>query len=223
MTKASPRTERRAEALTKEQIVEAAVAILDQQGASALTFRALAARLATGSGAIYWYVANKDDLLAAATDHIVARAIRTASAAAEPRDAIRNIALAIFDALELHPWVGAQLSFDPERAAILKIFEAIGAQLEPLGVPDHARFNAWSALVNYILGVAEQNAENARRSHPEGDREASLQKLAARWKQLDAAEYPFLRKVAEQLPGHDDREQFLAGIDLILTGISAIR
>jgi hypothetical protein len=30
-----------------------------------------------------------------------------------------------------------------------------------------------------------------------------------------------VRQVAPQLPGHDDREQFLAGIDLILAGISA--
>jgi hypothetical protein len=28
---------------------------------------------------------------------------------------------------------------------------------------------------------------------------------------------------AAQLPGHDDREQFLAGIDLILAGITTAR
>jgi hypothetical protein len=32
-----------------------------------------------------------------------------------------------------------------------------------------------------------------------------------------------VRQVAAQLPEHDDREQFLAGIDLILAGISAVR
>ena len=42
--------------------------ILDDEGEAALTFRALSARLATGSGAIYWHVANKSELLAAATD-----------------------------------------------------------------------------------------------------------------------------------------------------------
>jgi hypothetical protein len=29
--------------------------------------------------------------------------------------------------------------------------------------------------------------------------------------------------VAAQLPGHDDREQFLAGVNLILAGIAAVR
>jgi hypothetical protein len=41
--------------------------------------------------------------------------------------------------------------------------------------------------------------------------------------QLDPAEYPFVRQVAAQLPAHDDREQFLAGIDLILVGITTVR
>jgi hypothetical protein len=35
--------------------------------------------------------------------------------------------------------------------------------------------------------------------------------------------YPFLHQVAAQLPGHDDREQFLAGIDIILAGITTAR
>ena len=60
------RTQRRTDALSKERIIETAIEILDTEGESALTFRALAARLATGSGAIYWHVANKDELLAAA-------------------------------------------------------------------------------------------------------------------------------------------------------------
>jgi len=62
------RIPRRADALSKERIVEAAIEILDASGERALTFRALAAHLATGSGAIYWHVADKNELLAAATD-----------------------------------------------------------------------------------------------------------------------------------------------------------
>jgi cobalamin biosynthesis protein CbiD len=43
------RTERRRDALSKERIVEAAIEILDTEGESAPTFRALTARLATGA------------------------------------------------------------------------------------------------------------------------------------------------------------------------------
>jgi predicted Zn-dependent protease len=53
------------------------------------------------------------------------------------------------------------------------------------------------------------------------DRSAFLAAVAARWTRLDPAEYPFVHRMAAQLAGHDDREQFLAGIDLILAGIGA--
>lgn len=41
--------------------------------------------------------------------------------------------------------------------------------------------------------------------------------------QHDPAKYPFVRQVATQLRDHDDREQFRAGIDLILAGIATVR
>jgi len=219
------RTERRADALSKERIVEAAIEILDADGESALTFRALAARLATGSGAIYWHVADKNELLAATTDAVVARVMTGIVADAEPRRAIRDIALGVFDAIDAHPWVGAQLTREPWRSAMLSIFEGIGGRLQALGVPEVAQFDAASALLNYILGVGGQNAANARlaRDAERMDRAAFLATVAARWQQLPPNEYPFLRQVAAQMRDHDDREQFLAGVDLILAGIATAR
>ena len=219
MARKPARAPRRTQALTKAQIVEAAIAILDSEGAAALTFRNLSTRLATGSGAIYWHVANKDELLAAATDHIVAAAMDAARLPSrKPREAIRAIALAVFDAFDAHPWIGAQLSLAPGRTGMLQVFEPIGGRLVALGVPAKARFDVWSALVNYIFGVAAQNADNARRAEEGSTREDLLGMIAEAWEQLDAEQFPFLREVAAQLPGHDDREQFLAGIDLILDG-----
>ena len=69
--------------------------------------------------------------------------------------------------------------------------------------------------------LAGQYAAGARLSAQETDRSAFLATIAARWERLDPARYPFVRQVAAQLPGHDDREQFLAGINLILAGITA--
>ncbi|WP_128804260.1 MULTISPECIES: TetR family transcriptional regulator [unclassified Streptomyces] len=213
------RTQRRTDALSKERIIETAIEILDTEGESALTFRALAARLATGSGAIYWHVANKDELLAAAASDVIARVVTDVAGGTESREAIRSIALGVYDAIDAHPWVGTQLSREPWQFAVLRIFEAVGGQLQVLGVPEPAQFNCASALVNYVLGLAGHRAAAARLLAPGTDRTAFLATAAARWAQLDPAQYPFMRQVAAQLPGHDDREQFLAGIDLILAGI----
>jgi AcrR family transcriptional regulator len=221
------RTERRTDALSKGLIVEAAIEILDSEGEDALTFRALAARLATGSGAIYWHVADKNDLLAAATDHIVARVMADAVKGSSPQDVIRTMALGLFDAIHAHPWVGGQLSRNPWQYAVLRMLETIGGQVQALGVPEHAQFNATTALMSFILGLAGQYAAGARLLPRHTDRtefrKAFLETVAAKWAQLDPAEHPFVRQVAKVLPEHDDREQFLAGIELILAGMESIR
>jgi len=220
MAKATRGGERREDALSRERIVNAAIELLDAEGEDRLTFRALATRLATGSGAIYWHIANKSELLAHASDAVVARALDDVVAAATAHETIRGIALAVFDAIDAHPWVGAQLSVAPAQAALLQIFERIGRQVQALGVPAGAQFTAASALVSYIIGVSRQNAANARLFVPAVDRAAFLETEAARWGELDARAYPFLREVAAQLRVHDDRVEFLAGIDLILAGIA---
>ncbi|KDN19887.1 TetR/AcrR family transcriptional regulator [Amycolatopsis rifamycinica] len=215
---------RRTDGLSKEVIVQAAAAILDDGGEAALTFRALTARLSTGYGAIYHHVANKSDLLAAATDAVIARVMGDAVVGADPREALRTVSLGLFDAIDAHPWVGAQLSREPWRPALLEIYERIGGLLAALDVPEQTVFDAAGALVNYVLGVAGQNAANARLLDGDpADRSAFLGDIAARWASLDPEQYPFVHRAATRLRDHDDREQFLAGVDIFLAGIATLR
>ncbi|SFW85385.1 TetR/AcrR family transcriptional regulator [Amycolatopsis australiensis] len=219
------RAQRRTEALTRERIVEAAVELLDTAGESGLTFRALTERLATGAGAIYWHVANKNELLDAATDGVVAAALAV-EPADSPRDGIRAAALGLFDAIERHPWLAAQLALQLSRSpwgsVTPRIFESIGRQVLALGVPEGSLFTATSALVHYVLGAAGQNAANAGGPPSEVDRAEFLDAVSQAWEELDPGDYPFTRAIAAEIRGHDDREQFLAGIDLVLAGITAV-
>jgi AcrR family transcriptional regulator len=223
MASRTRRPERREDALSQERIVGAAVELLDVTGEGGLTFRALAAHLKTGPGAIYWHVANKDELLTAGTDAVLAGAMAVDVEGNTPQDAIRAVALGVFDAIDAHPWAGTQLTRIPSQPSVLRLFERIGQQLRALDVPAAAQFGSASALLNYILGVAGQNAAHARAQPPGTSRSDVLGTESAVWADLDLAEYPFLRLVAGQLREHDDRAQFLAGVDLILAGITASR
>ncbi|MFE2968348.1 TetR/AcrR family transcriptional regulator [Streptomyces sp. NPDC059340] len=214
------RPERREEPLSRQRIVEAAIGLLDTAGEGALTFRALAERLATGPGAIYWHITGKDELLHAATDAVVATTLSADTADTTPQEAIRTLALGVFDAIDAHPWIGTQLARAPGQSPMLRVFEHLGRQVQALGVPHTAQFTAASALLNYILGVGGQNAANARGHQPDTNRTEVLNTASAAWAHLDPDEYPFTRNVADQLRDHDDRTEFLAGIDLILTGIT---
>ncbi|MDN3356225.1 TetR/AcrR family transcriptional regulator C-terminal domain-containing protein [Actinomadura sp. DC4] len=221
MAKRSPR---RTDALSRELIIQTATDLLDDGGETALTLRALTTRLNTGYGAIYHHVADKGDLLAAATDDIVTRVLAGVVVDADPREALRSVALGLFDAIDAHPWVGAELSRQPWRPTLLEFYESIGRLLDALAVPERALFDAAGALVNYVLGVAGQNAANARRrAGGDPDRAAYLATVAEQWAQLDPGRYPFTHAAATRLPEHDDREQFLAGVDIFLAGIATLR
>ena len=224
------RSPRRTEALSRERIVAAAVELLDAAGEGGLTFRALSERLATGPGAIYWHVANKDELLGAATDSLVADALAVGPVAPSgsqdsPHDRIRAVALALYDVLDDHPWLAAQLSTQlsrsPSGSVTTRIFESLGRPISALGVPESVWFVATSALMYYVLGAGGQNAANARVAGLDADRAGFLDAASSGWEALDPDDYPFTRAVADQLRDHDDREQFLAGITLVLAGVTA--
>lgn len=216
---------RREDALSRERIVAAAIELLDRDGEEGLTFRALATHLATGAGAIYWHVTNKQELLAAATDEIVGRALGEIRTSTKPARALHAIALGVFEAVEAHPWLGGQLSRAPSERGTMQIFEKLGQQVQALGARGAIRLTATSALLTYLVGVSVQNAAAhtfARQNvDPAMGRDAYLESVADQWKTLDEASYPFTRSVAAHLPGHDDRAELLAGIDLIVAGIVA--
>ncbi|MGX9782527.1 TetR/AcrR family transcriptional regulator [Janthinobacterium lividum] len=215
---------RRADSLTRDTIIDAAIDLLDTAGEGGLTFRALAARLATGAGAIYWHVADKDDLFTAASDAIVARAMDAVLQCETPQAGIRAVALAMFEAMDAHPWLGSALSRAPGQLPTVRILERLGRQVDALGVPQDRQWLAACTLLNYLLGVSGQNAANAAIAREKGlERAHFLDTMAGAWSRLDAQAFPFARKVAGQLRAHDDREDFLAGIDLIVHGMQALQ
>ena len=219
-TRSSPRRE---DSLSRDRIIEASIAILDGSGEDGLTFRTLSERLATGPGAIYWHVPNKSELLTAACDTIIARTMNAPLVGAAPEAIIRALALDMFDAIDAHPWVGSALTRAPGQLPMVRILERIGQQVRALGVPDEEQWATVGALLNYILGVGGQNAANGQFARTRGlDRSNFLEAVATAWSQLDPDAYPFTRSVAAQLRTHDDRMDFLAGIDLILRGIRGL-
>jgi len=219
MAKTVKNSKRRMDALTLERIVDAAIELLDSEGENRLTFRALAARLETGHGAIQWYVPNKNELLKTATKTAVSAVVTQASPGTAPHDAIRALALGLFNAMDAHPWVGRELIGSPWQPTMLWIFELIGRQVKALRVSSDKQFTATSALVTYIIGAGGRESANSRAPEASGNRQELLDAMATVWGHLDPNEYWFTRTMTEQLRRHDDREEFLAGINLILDGL----
>jgi AcrR family transcriptional regulator len=222
MVKKARSTRRREESLSRDRIIEASIELLDSSGESGLTFRTLSERLATGPGAIYWHIANKSDLLTAACDFIVARTLVWPVDGTTPKATIRSLALGLFDAIDAHPWVGSALTRAPGQLPTVRILEHIGQQVRALGVPHDTQWAVVSTLLHFILGVGGLNAANGQFAQTRGlDRGDFLEAVSTAWSELDPDKYPFTRSVASQFRAHNDREDFLAGIDLILSGLKS--
>jgi AcrR family transcriptional regulator len=56
--------------LTREQIIKAAIDLLDAEGLEGLNMRALGTRLGSAATAVYWHVGSKDHLITLAGDHV---------------------------------------------------------------------------------------------------------------------------------------------------------
>lgn len=232
MTTRARRTQRRNQVLTRKQVVDAAIDLLDSGGEDALTVRALTERLATGTGAIYYHVGARDELLATATETAVASALTAAPGRADstPEEEIRVFALALFDAIVEHRWLATRLILEiirnPVGPVTVGIFERVGRQVGALGVPRTSWFDATSTVVHYILGAVSQNARidgDSSGVMPDADRNEFLDAASTAWQGLDPQAYPFMHAIVGQISEHDDREQFLTGIGIVLDGLTHLR
>ncbi|MHA6763914.1 TetR/AcrR family transcriptional regulator [Streptacidiphilus sp. PAMC 29251] len=208
-----------------EAVLTAAVDLLDEAGEPALTLRALATRLGTGVGSIYWYVSGKDELLDRAVDHVLGGVLTAAegqTGSGDPFDDLRVMAVTLFDAIVDRPWLGSRFMRDIDvEGNSLRLYEELGQLTLGLDLTPLQRFHAVSAVV----GVVVSNAADLGQEPPEAvvdgcvDREEFFGRYAATWRALDAQEYPFVHDIVDEFERHDDKEQFLAALELTLAGL----
>ncbi|MCP2257055.1 transcriptional regulator, TetR family [Streptoalloteichus tenebrarius] len=89
--------------LTQAVVLDAAMSLLDEVGLDELTTRRLATRLNVRVGALYWHYRNKQALLDAVADRIIAEAAATPLPDADWPDQLRALAGAQREAMLAHP------------------------------------------------------------------------------------------------------------------------
>lgn len=242
---------------SREEIVEAAIALLDREGIAGMTLRGLAAELGGGLGSVYWYVSGKAELLELAGDELVGRALARAEGVSpapggegpaaldgpigEPpvevdlgtddpvllaaARRVRRLGLALFDAMDAHPWLAAQTRLSGgDRPHGLRVWEHLGRPLAEMGLSRRQQFNGSTALTGFVIGVAAEATGQDPRSagtDPALPKPDQLAQVVERWQDPAYNGLPWIRSVADEFAVHDDRTQFAAGLDLILVGLLA--
>ncbi|PWH06851.1 TetR family transcriptional regulator [Brachybacterium endophyticum] len=208
-----------------EAVIGEAIALLDEAGEGALTFRALASRLGGGVASIYWYVSSKDELLDRATDQVVVDHLERTEdlpRAADPLAGLRELAVALFDDIRLHPWMGKYMMRDAEaQPHVMIAYERLGEQVMRLDMSPRDTFHAVSAVLGFVIGTAIDLGQEppAGADLAAGDRDSGLEAYAETWRALDPEKFPYIHLIIEEFVGHDDAVQFRAGLDLILEGL----
>lgn len=202
-----PRGRRSQPALSRDRIVAATIALLDREGAPALTMRRLAAELGVHATSLYWYVQRREDLVDLAVDEILAEA---ASALPDPevpwRTAVKRTAGLFYAALTSHSWAaefaGSRPLIGPNAIALSR---RIVTALHECSASEEFQAVAIRAFSNQILGAAATAVAMRRMRQAEADRHDEA--LAAAVSESDALA--------------TDNEYFDQVLDLLLAGIDA--
>ncbi|QMU74368.1 TetR/AcrR family transcriptional regulator [Streptacidiphilus sp. P02-A3a] len=208
-----------------EAVLTEAVALLDEAGAPALTFRALAQRLGGGVASIYWYVASKDELLDRATDHVMGAVLADVEGlpvSDDPIDDLRGMALTLFDAIVDRPWLGSYFMRNTNvQSNALRLYERLGQQTLRLDLTARQRFHAVSAIVGVVVGSAVDLGQEPPQEILDGavGRDEYLGRYAQAWRELSPEDFPFVSGIADEFDGHDDVDQFRSALELTLTGL----
>ena len=139
--------------LSGDDVIDAALALLDDVGQSGFTMRALAARLATYPTTLYWHVGNRNRVLARAVDRALEEVEVPDPASMTWSDWLARVARAYRHVLHRHPnlaaLVGSQLIVSPPAA---RLVEQILFVLQRAGFEGAALANAYNTYVGSLVG-----------------------------------------------------------------------
>lgn len=206
--------------LSRERIIEAAVALLDAEGVDGLSMRRLAARVGAGTMSLYEYVTCKEDVLDLALDAAMAEIELEEDGGAHWRDALARQATRARAVMRRHAWTTALLGTRPLLGPnSLARSERFYSALTGAGLEGPRLIAAVSSVFSYVHGYVA--AENAWRSWVRGPgEETELRRRAQDLLAEHADRYPALARHA-QLGNADFDEGFALGLEIILDGVEA--
>jgi TetR/AcrR family transcriptional regulator, tetracycline repressor protein len=209
-------------ALSREQVVRTAVALLDEVGLEGLTLRRLATELGVSAPTLYWHVRDKRELLDLMAVAILAEAQEDVSH--EPRehqpwwDWLGERTTAQFQALRAHRDSALVLAGNRPTEDALPVAEKTIATLVSVGFPVEEALGVMLTLGHYVIGcVVEYQAEDVR-ARPDLD-EALVRRLE------ESDDLPLLRSAvaAHRRPGPHTAGSFEHGLHLLVSGLRVRR
>ena len=208
--------------LSREAIVQRALAIADAEGLEAVTIRRVALEFGVTPMALYWHVQNKDELLAAMGQSFFDGIGRRYARTDRWDEQIRGVLEALIEALREHP-ASAVLTLgevlrceEGQEIAEFTLDVLRTADFEVVEAAEIARL----AMQIAIMLVTQRAGEELQVAAEE--RETVMAEKRAAIGQLPVNRFPRLVEAADALTDCDDVEgYFTAGVDMFVAGVRA--
>ena len=207
--------------LSRDALVERALAIVDAEGFEALTVRKVADAFGVTPMALYWHFANKEALLAAVGDAVVSQ-IRLPDAELPLEDYLREAMTSLINAMRAHPGastlVAQQLMYGENGLDLTERFldklAVAGFDIERSAAVAH-----YTMQISLTLVSREPGAEVGVKP---GERDAVLAAKRALIQALPEDRYPRLRAAMDAMLECGNSDEYYAdGIDIFGAGVMA--
>lgn len=200
--------------LTRQRIVEAAMAVADRGGSTAISMRNVGRELGVEAMSLYHHIANKEELLDALVDEVFSR-IRLPGPDDAWRQGMTRRATSARDVLTSHPWA---LHLVDSRShpgpALLRHHDAVLGCLRRGGFSVRLASHAFSVIDAYVYGFA-LTVDNLPFDATDADGADDFVEAAAEL----VAPYPHLHELVSELTGDGTyvfSDEFSYGLDVIL-------
>ena len=215
---ASARSQRRegpAAPLTREHIVNTALELVDSEGLKALSMRRLGTALGVDPMAVYYHIPNKQALLDAIVEAVMAAIdLSVDDPAAPAEERVMRAAHAYFDVLLVHAnALPILLSHGPITPAALRPVELLTGILRDAGLAPEQAFAGMNAIAAAVRGIAGMAASGAGKL-------PAREEIKALERSFPAGEFPHLREAMPYAGGFSDHG-FEFGIRALARGLIA--
>ena len=201
--------------LSAETIVDAALALVGEHGAAALSVRRLGAAIGCDPTAIYRYFASIDELFLAVGDRLIARTLDGYAPGPDWKQNLRTLATRTYAEYVAHPRVAiAVASRVMGGVHERRIVDLVLGELARAGFQGDQAVRLYRSFGDFILAFSAVDADFLAR--PADVRAADLQRWQDAYGTVDAAESPHLAAVAPLVVAHAQTNTFELCLDLLL-------
>lgn len=204
-------------ALTREGIIDAALAILETEGLGKVTMRRIATSLDTGAASLYVYVRNTEDLHAQVLDALLGSVVPISTAGGWRERLVDLVASYTGVLFDHHEIARLTMSTHPSGPHYLVLVDRMLGLLQEGGVPDRDAAWAIDLLLAFATASAVEHGGSASTDNALDDFSAVAVEIAA----VNDAAYPHIARLGDELLSGAGLERFVWGLEVLINGVIA--